>query len=395
MTDLPTPSAIIDRAKFAHNCQAMLNTANSLDASFRAHIKTHKTKEGVALQMGVGDHRTDRIVVLTLLEAWSMMPLVEDGVVSDILFGLPIVRSKIAEAAHLATLIPHMRLMIDNLDQLQELVQFSRAESFQKKWLVFIKVNQGSARAGLENGLEGLKALLDYALTTPEVVSHVDVYGFYCHAGQLYGARSLQESKDQLVAEIAAANEGAAAALKLVPSLDLVISVGATPTAHAAGSITTSFLESQFGGKLHGALELHAGNYPCCDLQQCATGCVTTTDVSFKVVAEVASHYPGRGSKGPGEMLINAGVLALSREVGATPGFGKVMNEGFGEWLVGRLSQEHGILVATDDNARFLPVGNKVVIIPQHACITAAQFPWFFVIEKDVVVDVWVPCRGW
>ncbi|KAJ3153345.1 hypothetical protein HDU86_005303 [Geranomyces michiganensis] len=76
---------------------------------------------------------------------------------------------------------------------------------------------------------------------------------------------------------------------------------------------------------------------------------------------------------------------------------------------VARVSQEHGIISTRrrningngedgeeeeeqDNNWR---VGQTLRIVPNHACLAAANFEWYYVIENGEVVDVWVPCRGW
>jgi D-serine ammonia-lyase len=84
-----------------------------------------------------------------------------------------------------------------------------------------------------------------------------------------------------------------------------------------------------------------AGNYPVNGLQQLATGCIEETDQFLRILAEVCSVYPERN-----EAIINAGAIALSREPGPFPGYGRLVSRP--EWHVGRLSQEHGILVSEE-----------------------------------------------
>jgi D-serine ammonia-lyase len=79
--------------------------------------------------------------------------------------------------------------------------------------------------------------------------------------------------------------------------------------------------------------------------------------------------------------------------------------------VVGKVSQEHGILVP-EEHAQWegsgeladegkgievpFTVGQKVRVLPNHACIVGAHFPFYFVVEGgEEVVDVWVRCRGW
>jgi len=76
-------------------------------------------------------------------------------------------------------------------------------------------------------------------------------------------------------------------------------------------------------------------------------------------------------------------------------------------WQVGRISQEHGILVWDSSGAPEgldvddLEVGMKVRVWPNHACIAGAGFGWYLVVDEaregreDEIVDVWPRWRGW
>lgn len=243
---------------------------------------------------------------------------------------------------------------------------------------------------------------------------------------------------------------------ELSPNHPLVLSVGATPTA-------TTIQHPDLGpsGSPEGAtagdnqaqahqiqhllatlraqnlqLEVHAGVYPTLDLQQLAThardpSLMTAADIAITIVAEVASVYPGRGRNGTTEALIAAGNLALGREPvsdkGLVPGhdysgWGVLMPWGGGAaggnpipgqefprvhegWEVGRISQEHGILVwngTREDQDRVpLQVGDKVRLWPNHSCIAGACYDYYLIVDsrnkgcEDEVVDVWPRWRGW
>ncbi len=47
LSDIPTPSAILDLAKLQVNCQRMLDATDKLGLSWRCHIKTHKVSSPV------------------------------------------------------------------------------------------------------------------------------------------------------------------------------------------------------------------------------------------------------------------------------------------------------------------------------------------------------------
>lgn len=392
-SQLPTPSLIIDRGIFKENCEKMLRNAKNLNANFRAHVKTHKTEQGTILQLGSNDLKTDRIVVSTLMEAWNLIPLVEKGLINDILFSLPVIESRLNELSDLSNKIPNLRLMLDNYQQVETLISYSKVNNLNKKWSIFVKVNMGTNRAGLKTSDDELDKLIKLLLK-PSTLNYISLFGFYCHAGHSYASCDCNQAESYLIDEIKHGNEACKKALEIDPTLKLEISIGSTPTAHASESLKISSI-----GKLFGQLELHAGNYPFCDLQQMSTNCVSLQNVSCRVLADVLSSYPNRGKHLPGEQLVNAGVIALAREFGPLPGHGRIYSpHGYENWIVGRLSQEHGILVPLKENnqSQMIPLGTRVEIIPQHSCITAASYPWYFVFDgDDTVVDIWIPWRGW
>ena len=108
--------------------------------------------------------------------------------------------------------------------------------------------------------------------------------------------------------------------------------------------------------------------------------------------ADVVSIYPERN-----EALVNAGVIVLAREASGFIGHGKVVDQQ--NWDVVRVSQEHGILGCSKGDEKvsdLFKVGEKVFLWCQHSCITAAAFYAYFVVdESDIVIDTWIPWKGW
>ena len=51
LKDIPTPAFVVHRQTFARNCQTVLDLARARNLKLRPHIKTHKTLEGVRLQV--------------------------------------------------------------------------------------------------------------------------------------------------------------------------------------------------------------------------------------------------------------------------------------------------------------------------------------------------------
>ena len=98
------------------------------------------------------------------------------------------------------------------------------------------------------------------------------------------------------------------------------------------------------------------------------------------------------------EAIVDAGAIAFSKDTGPSGGYGDVVGK---NWRVGRMSQEHGILTKKADGpAEKLLLGDTLEIVGQHACLIAAAYPWYYIVDSDVeqgkkIVDVWVPWKGW
>jgi D-serine deaminase-like pyridoxal phosphate-dependent protein len=122
---------------------------------------------------------------------------------------------------------------------------------------------------------------------------------------------------------------------------------------------------------------------------------VKLDNVAVSVLSRVISVYPHRG-----EALCDAGGIAMSKDTGPIPGHGAVVSpKELNNWKLGRVSQEHGILVQDSDASKGQSpeIGQVIRIVGQHACMVLSNHSWFYIVEDggDQVVDVWVPWKGW
>lgn len=244
----------------------------------------------------------------------------------------------------------------------------------------------------------------------------------------------MHEASAYLSNEVLTVNEAARVALHYIQEdatrtsnyeTPFTLSVGSTPTAHAFPS--TEALD-QITKTLHGKLELHTGNYIFHDLQQLATSLIEPEDIAIRVLASVVSRYVKRGKNETDEVMVDVGGIGMSKDKGPIEGWGDVVAvvneagknaEKEGRWLwaeketgwrLGRISQEHGILVQKEGFAdvQSLTLGSMVAIVGQHACLIASNYPWFYVVDSELeveaggiglrgstVVEVWVPWKGW
>ncbi|KAH8664212.1 putative serine dehydratase domain-containing protein [Xylariales sp. PMI_506] len=385
-SELPTPSLILSLPTIRNNVETLHRDVEKLGIRFRPHVKTLKSIEVTRMMLAGGKYR--RVVASTMAEIRGLLPLAQEGILDECLYGLPIIPSYLPQLAEFRKTL-RVVLMVDSEQHIDLLEKYNNAaattpglQQQKQPWDIFIKLDVGTHRAGVVPGTPALEALVRRAEASPAAVR---VYGFYCHAGHSYASRDADEAAATLSVEV----ESVLAASAMLPAdREVVVSIGATPTAHVVGRLQASVPANV-------KLELHAGNFPCNDLQQVSTGLVLVSDQALRVATEVCSVYPERN-----EALVNAGVIALSKETSHTyPGFGTVADKP--EWHVVRMSQEHGILgrvpgsSAAAAEADF-KVGQRVYLHCNHSCITAAAFYVYYVVdENDIVVETWLPWKGW
>ena len=357
------------------------------------------------------------------------------------LYGLPLPPSQVQRLALLGRRLGagSISVLIDHADQIIHLRGFRDVAGFGVG--IFVKVDVGYHRAGLPVNSREAAELPRLILGHEEHKANHKLLGFYSHAGNSYGGGSSIAAMELLVQEIEGLSSAANTAVCIAKEIGnegslhtrFVLSVGATPTATSVENLLHDHPRPEIRDqtiKLRNAItnasksyrvELHAGVYPVLDLQQLATKAspspqshgmpldLTYSDIALTILAEVISLYSHRE---PSEALIAAGSIALGREpCKSYSGWGLVSaldttSNSFdaSDWIVGRISQEHGILqrVSPLSKGDELSVGQKVRIWPNHACIAGAGFAYYFIVDlslpdgrKDEVIDVWVRCRGW
>ncbi len=355
LDDIPTPALLLDLDVLESNLEAMAERCRSLDVRLRPHVKTHKCPEIGRLQLEAG---AAGITVATLEEARAFAAAGFD----DLTWAFPVVPGRLEEAR--AVEEEHgarLRLLVDHRDAVD------RLEALGHPFHVWLEVDCGYGRTGVDPGGEELLALAGALEASPTLAFD----GLLTHSGQAYAARGA----DALAA--AAEQErsvmvGAAERLRAEGVPVRAVSVGSTPAMSHARDLA-------------GVDEARPGNYALYDRTQAHFGACGVDDVAVAVLATVVSSRPAAGRS-----VVDAGALALSKDAGpddAPPAMGRVFAD-YGRRELGgarlaSLSQEHGIVDAA------LPWGERVRILPNHACLTVACHDRFHVLRGDRVLGSW------
>lgn len=358
--DLPTPALLLDLDVLERNLGRMAERAAAWGVAMRPHVKTHKSVEVAERQRALGIRG---LTVSTLYEAWVFA----DHGFSDLTWAFPVILTRLAEVRELAGRVT-LRLVVDSSEAVDAL------EGLGLPLHVWLKVDCGYHRAGVDPESTHAFRLARRIAESPALTFD----GLLTHSGHAYNATGRGEAA-AVAEQERAVMAGFADRLRGEGIEVPAVSVGSTPALSAAE-------------RLDGVTEIRPGNYCFHDATQVAIGSCGVGDCAATVLSSVVSCRPGDGRS-----VVDAGALALSKDPGPDRPERPSMGEIFADYGSGTLdpqarllslSQEHGILSVPR------PVGSRVRILPNHSCLTAAQFDEYVVVRGEQVADRWKVWRG-
>jgi D-serine deaminase-like pyridoxal phosphate-dependent protein len=352
---LETPVAVRDDGAMERNLARMAAVAERAGVRLRPHAKTHKS---VAVARRQLDHGAVGLTVATLQEA----EVFADSGVADILVAHPPAgRPKLNRLTHLAARVQRLAVALDDVELAQEVTA-----PIEILWEVDTGLHRVGTPAG-EATVEAVKRLL-------AVVGADRFRGLLTHGGHAYRATDQAQRR----AAAAEESEGLAATAELLRAAGVEIrevSVGSTPTAG-------------FAPDFKGVTEIRPGTYVYGDAGQLALGSQLLEDCALVVVAAVVS------APASDRCVLDCGSKSISadRIVPSLDGYGMVLDHP--TLSVARLSEEHTVLTAPDVTG--LKVGDRVAIIPAHACTTVNLHPYLLAFDATGRTR-WeaVDARGW
>ena len=364
---LSTPCLVLDRDRLDANLERMRGRAQALDVRLRPHIKTTKSIDIARRAVGPGGPLT----VSTLREAEHFA---RHGF-TDLTYAVAIVPDRLDRVARLSASGVRVGLFVECPAVAAALA--AHPGCFE----AWIEVDCGEDRTGVRS-TEAVVAIGRILQQAPRC----RLRGVATHGGHSYAARSTE-------AVVAIAEQERVAAVRAAQALRSVgipcpeVSVGSTPTAvHAV--------------HLEGVTEFRPGVYTLGDLFQAGIDSLSVDDIACSVLTTVLSHRPRSG-----RVVIDAGGLALSKDRSTA---GRAFDAGYGRLahaesgalidglMVASVHQEHGEVVAQEAvSAEQLPVGSRLRVLPNHICMTAAQYDCYHVIADGHVVAVWPRVNGW
>nr|WP_238608560.1 alanine racemase [Amycolatopsis sp. Poz14] len=291
LADPDTPFAVVELSRARRNAERLAQRMRELGVSLRPHTKTAKALPATALMQG---GKPGPITVSTLAEAESFA----DGGYTDITYAVGIDPHKLPRVLTLLRRGITVRVLLDSVAQASAISAAAREAGVRIPSL--IEVDCDGHRGGVLPE--------DPALLTIGRQLHDCLDGVLVHAGESYFATTPTAQREAAAHE----REVAVAAAQRLRDEGLyagTVSVGSTPTAHAADDLT-------------GVTEVRAGNYVFFDLVMAGLGVCRTEDLALSVVVTVIGHRPEHGW-----ILTDGGWMALSRDRGTA---NQAVDQGYG-----------------------------------------------------------------
>jgi D-serine deaminase-like pyridoxal phosphate-dependent protein len=344
---LDTPAMLVDLDIAEANIASMAAFARRSGLRLRPHLKTHKSLAMARRQLAAG---AVGLCAATVGEAAAFTA----GGVTDLTLAYPVVGARKLERLAAVCRAADLTLVADSAavaDGYQEV-----ARQAGRTLRVLIEVDTGMGRVG---------ATPDAA---PGLARHLsgchglEFHGILTHAGHAHDAEG-QLGVERVAREEAAIMGAVRAELERAGHEVAVVSAGS--------SLTARYLSAA-----DGITEIRPGTYVYNDLRTLACWSCTYEEIAATMLATVISVDGTR-------VVVDAGSKTLTTSTDPVYGQGHLLSRPDGAFT--RLSEEHGVLSV--DGAPRLSVGDRVRILPIHACVWSDLQPEVYGIRDGHVVE--------
>jgi D-serine deaminase-like pyridoxal phosphate-dependent protein len=336
------PTLLLDRQKCLRNMEKMASKAASQTLSLRPHCKTHQSAE-------IGSWLRDFGVSGITVSSFQMARYFADAGWRDILVAFPFYPGETENLEWLSEKC-HLSILVDSPASLPFL------HHIPERIGIYIDIDTGYGRTGVKpENPELIEQIILKARANPQL----EFRGFYCHAGHSYKAGS-REELNQIHRK---AIDDLDQLKKDYKSLAPVLLYGDTPNCS---------IQEEFGT----IDEITPGNFIFYDLIQFALGACSMEEIAVAVKCPVAGRYPSDE-----RIVVHGGAVHFSKEtmlLEETTIYGKLVQPAGKSWeehverrFLTSLSQEHGVMEHCGELVREVNIGDPLLFLPVHSCLTA------------------------
>lgn len=352
---VPTPFVFVDIAVLERNIAHMQALAKTAGIGLRPHTKTHKIAAIAQMQLRAG------AVGLTVAKLGEAQAFMETGIKASFMVAQPFVGTEKVRWALRMAEENELLLCVDDENLAAQMGEIASCEG--KTLDILLIVDTDYKRFGVD-WQEAAKVAERMARRTG-----VRFLGIRSHDGRTYRLPTLEERKQAAREEVERMADVADQIRQKGIPCELV-SIGSTPGAYWV-------LQN---GWTEGITELRPGNYVFHDRMQISLGVARPDDCALRIVASIVS------TPREGEALIDAGLKTLT-------GTQDRFSEGLGlvphrpDVVVEKLWEECGLVRYKEEPLR---IGDRLVIIPNHACEITNLAEVVFYGTNDRIEGFWV-----
>jgi D-serine deaminase-like pyridoxal phosphate-dependent protein len=347
LSAIDTPAVLIDIDRAEANLIRAQDYANHHRLKLRPHIKTHKLPYFAKRQMELG------AIGITCQKIGEAEVMADAGL-DDILIPFNIIGGE--KLLRLQALARRVNLTV-SADSEETVAGYSAAFAHEGSRLrVLVECDTGAKRCGVQSP-EAAVALAGKIENSP---------------GLSFGGLMTYPP----LGKIAETSEWLATAVELLNKAGLpaaIVSSGGTPDFYSAH-------------KIGAATEHRPGTYIYSDRYQVAKGVGTLDDCAITILATVVSRPTADRA------IIDAGSKSITSDLLGMTGYGLITD--YPAAVITGLSEEHGHVDLSASDAK-PKIGERIRIIPNHACVVSNLFDKVYFVSGDTIVDaVPVAARG-
>lgn len=354
-----TPYVHVNMNQVKENINSMITSLSEKNISHRPHVKPHKSVRLAKLQIASG---AAGITCASLSE----LEVMAKGGINNILLAFPLIGEDQWEKLYqiLNEYQFNFTTLVDSKTGLKGLSQVGKR--LKRKISILVDIDSGGHREGIQPDqvLEFTQQVLK-----EEWLHFKGIFTYYGHIYQYEQSEHKEVTKEE--------------ANILIEQKKKLEDNGIEVEVLSGGSTVSSMNPEQ----LVGITESRAGNYIFYDMNAVHLGIIGVDKCALRVVSKVIS------TPIPGKATIDAGSKALSTDLPLKGNeYGYIINQP--ELKLIKLNEEHGF-IEYDPKKVNVSVGDRVEIIPNHACVVPNLFNKIFLFEDNQLVDsISVDARG-
>lgn len=369
--NIEKPTLILDSAKCRANIQRMADRARRNRVKFRPHCKTHQSAD-------IGEwFRAVNVDAITVSSVEMAMYFAAHGW-NDITIAFTVNTRQIKGINSLLSKQVKLGLIVESIETVKVL-----QKQLQHPVQVWLDIDTGYHRTGID--WQATAEIVELARTISNSPQTMTLGGLLGHAGHTYEARSLEQVQsihDETVRRMSQVRD----LLATNDMTGLAISLGDTPSC--------SMLDD-LGGLVD---EIRPGNFLFYDTMQANIGSNKLTDVAVTVACPVVARNVCLQ-----QIVVYGGAVHLSKDrivdsLGRT-NFGYLAKPTEAGWEIIRpntcyvkgLSQEHGLIHADAELLNSTKIGDILLIIPIHSCLTANLLKKYQLLEGGSISMAPIP----